>query len=94
MEPGPGPTGPSSQSFGSLPTSGAAPDPYALFELSHDLRPPDYATSFVRLAIAGSPLDEPIAVTSVFRPEWLAAISREHGVMDVPFDEALRTYAS
>lgn len=89
-----GPTGPSSQSFFSLPTNGAAPDPYALFELSSDLRPPDYATSFVRLAIAGSPLDEPIAVSSVFRPEWLAAISREHGVMEVPIDEALRTYAS
>jgi pimeloyl-ACP methyl ester carboxylesterase len=89
-----GPTGPSSQSFFSLPTNGSAPDPYALFELSSDLRPPDYATSFVRLAIAGSPLDEPIAVSSVFRPEWLAAISREHGVMEVPIDEALRTYAS
>ena len=28
----------------------ATPDPYALLELSRDLRPPDYATLFVRLA--------------------------------------------
>lgn len=89
-----GPTGPSSQSFFSVPTDGSAPDPYALIELSHDLRPPDYATSFVRLAISGSPLDEPIAVAAVFRPTWLDAVVREHGVMDVSVDEALRTYAS
>ena len=36
------------------------PDPYALVEMSRDLRPPDYAAAFVRLALAGSPLDEPI----------------------------------
>ena len=35
----------------------APPDPFALVELAHDLRPPDYATSFVRLATQASPLD-------------------------------------
>ena len=88
-----GPTGPTSQSFFSLPTSAATPDPYALVELGRDLRPPDYATQFVRLALAGSDLDEPIAVASVFRPEWLDAVAREHGVMQSTLAEALAAYA-
>jgi pimeloyl-ACP methyl ester carboxylesterase len=88
-----GPTGPTSQSFFSLPTSDRTPDPYALVELGRDLRPPDYATLFVRLALAGSDLDEPITVASVFRPEWLEAVSKEHGVSHLPLTEALELYA-
>jgi pimeloyl-ACP methyl ester carboxylesterase len=89
-----GPTGPTSQSFFSLPSSTATPDPYALVELGRDLRPPDYAALFVRLALAGSTLEEPIAVSSVFRPEWLEAVAKEHGVLDVPLAEALTLYAT
>lgn len=88
-----GSTGPTSQGFFSLPTDGSTPDPYALLEFGHDLRPPDYAGSFVRLAVAGSALDDPIAVCSVFRPEWLDAVAHEHGVMDVSFAEALAIYS-
>jgi pimeloyl-ACP methyl ester carboxylesterase len=88
-----GPTGPTSQSFFSLPTSDTTPDPYALVELGRDLRPPDYATLFVRLALAGSDLDEPITVASVFRPEWLDAVSKEHGVSKMSLAEALDHYA-
>ena len=88
-----GPTGPTSQSFFSLPASAIHPDPYALVELGRDLRPPDYATLFVRLALAGSELEEPIAVASVFRPEWLDAVAREHGVMHATLAEALAAYA-
>ena len=88
-----GPTGPTSQSFFSLPPIDHAPDPYALVELGRDLRPPDYATLFVRLALAGSSLEEPIAVASVFRPEWLEAVAREHGVMQATLAEALDVYA-
>ena len=87
-----GPTGPTSQSFFSLPADGRSPDPYVLVELGRDLRPPDYAASFVRLALAGSTLDEPIAVTAVVRPEWLDAVAREHGVMDVTLAEALAAF--
>lgn len=87
-----GPTGPTSQSFFTLETDGSTPDPYALVELGRDLRPPDYAVSFVRLAVAGSALDEPIAVASIFRPEWLAAVAGEHGVADLSLDEALERY--
>ncbi|MFT4865657.1 MAG: pimeloyl-ACP methyl ester carboxylesterase [Ilumatobacter sp.] len=88
-----GPTGPTSQSFFSLPPSNTIPDPYALVELGRDLRPPDYVRSFVQLAIAGSKLDEPVAVCTIFRPEWLAAVADERGVMDVPLAEALEAFA-
>ena len=87
-----GPTGPTSQSFFTLPPATATPDPYALVELGRDLRPPDYVRSFVQLAVSGSELDEPIAVCSVFRPEWLAAVADEHGVMDVPLAEAIDSF--
>lgn len=89
-----GPTGPTSQSFFVLPSAETPPDPYALVELSRDLRPPDYAALFVRLAVAGSDLDEPIAVASIFRPEWLEAVVREHGVLDVSLAEALDVYGA
>ena len=88
-----GPTGPTSQSFFSLPPSNTTPDPYALVELGRDLRPPDYVRSFVQLAIAGSELEEPVAVCAVFRPEWLAAVADERGVMDVTLAEALEAFA-
>ncbi len=88
-----GPTGPTSQSFFSLETHGEVPDPYALVELGRDLRPPDYVRAFVRLAIDGSDLDEPVAVCTVFRPDWLEAVAGEHGVMDVALAEALDAYA-
>ena len=53
---------------------------YALVELTRDLRPPDYAAAYVRLAVTGSPLDEPITVSAVFRPPWLEAVAAEPGV--------------
>ena len=77
----------------SLDTVGTAPDPYAMVELSRDLRPPDYATMFVRLAVQGSSLSEPISVAAVFRPPWLAAVVGEVGVADGSLEEALARYA-
>ncbi len=70
----------------------APPDPFALVELARDLRPPDYATSFVRLATQASPLDQPIAVAAVNRPEWLDAVIREPGVVTLPLSDALALY--
>ena len=75
-----GATFPTSQSFFAPPAAGGPPDPNALVELSRDLRPPDYAAAFVRLALAGSPLDEPISVAAVFHPPWLEAVAAEPGV--------------
>lgn len=88
-----GPTEPTSHSFFSLASDGSPPDPYALVELGRDLRPPDYATAFARLALQGSALDEPIAVAAVFRPPWLAAVVAEQGVLVATVPEALEVYA-
>jgi pimeloyl-ACP methyl ester carboxylesterase len=88
-----GAVGPTSQSFVVLPRRSAAPDPYALLELSRDLRPPDYATLFVRLAVEGSGLDEPITVAAMVKPPWLAAVAEEVGVATAPIVDALATYA-
>jgi pimeloyl-ACP methyl ester carboxylesterase len=75
---------------------GPGPDPFALFELSHDVRPPDYVTEFVRLMVAGSDLAHPLAVSAVVRPEWLTAAMAEGGdrVVELGVGEALALYAS
>jgi pimeloyl-ACP methyl ester carboxylesterase len=73
--------------------TGPAPDPYALAELSRDVRPPDYAIEFVRMAVQTSGLDKPIAVAAVVRPEWLAAVVLEFGVAELSVPKALDLYA-
>jgi pimeloyl-ACP methyl ester carboxylesterase len=88
-----GPAEPTSQSYVSLHGDGSAPDPYALVELGRDLRPPDYATLFVRLALEGSRLDEPITVAARYHPAWLEAVAAEPGVATGTIDAALATYA-
>jgi pimeloyl-ACP methyl ester carboxylesterase len=88
-----GPTGPTSQHFVDLAPRATPPDPYALVELARDLRPPDYATLFVRLAVDGSGIDEPIAVAAVVRPQWLAAVVDEVGVLTCSLTDALVAFA-
>ncbi len=68
------------------------PDPLALAELSRDVRPPDYAVTWVRHAIEYGDLDAPIAVTTVVRPEWLEAVAAEPGVIECTVPEALELY--
>ena len=75
-------------------TAPAPPDPFALAELSRDIRPPDYATSFARLATQASSLEHPITVASVNRPDWLQAVEREPGVLSSSLTEALANYAT
>lgn len=75
-----GPSVPTSQPVIVAPAVDSTPDPYALVELGRDLRPPDYAATFARLAVQASELDEPLIVTAAFRPEWLAAVAAEPGV--------------
>jgi pimeloyl-ACP methyl ester carboxylesterase len=77
-----GPSVPTSQPVFSLGRAVTAPDPYALVELGRDLRPPDYAATFARLAVQGSDLDEPIVVAARFRPAWLRAVVEEPGVAE------------
>ncbi len=89
-----GAIGPTSQSFVALTPRAQPPDAYALVEMSRDLRPPDYATLFVRLALDGSGLDEPITVAAIVRPPWLAAVAGEVGVGVSSISDALAAYAS
>jgi pimeloyl-ACP methyl ester carboxylesterase len=70
------------------------PDPYALLELSRDVRPPDYALDFVRFASEGSTLDHPIVVSARTRPDWLAAVATDFGVLDLPLVEAITYFAT
>jgi len=75
------------------PWAEPVPDPYALLELSRDVRPPDYAQTYVRFVIERSGLDKALMVSAVSRPEWLAAVAAEPGVGCAPIDEALRFFA-
>lgn len=87
-----GSTEPTSSIFVELPPRRSSPDPYALYELSRDLRPPDYAIEFVRMALDRSGLDEPITVSAIIRPAWLAAVAGEVGVVQASVDAALLSY--
>ncbi|HET9609130.1 MAG TPA: alpha/beta hydrolase [Acidimicrobiales bacterium] len=70
------------------------PDPYALLELSRDVRPPDYATTYARQAATLSDLDTPLAVAAVVRPPWLAAVAAEPGAVTVARDRCVEIYAA
>lgn len=76
-----------------LAVSGA-PDPYALLELSRDVRPPDYATAYARQAATLSGLDTAVAVAAVVRPPWLTAVADEPGVVSVRRDRCIDVFAA
>ncbi|HEX2577885.1 MAG TPA: alpha/beta hydrolase [Aquihabitans sp.] len=73
---------------------GATPDPFALIELARDVRPGDYATTFVRQAVQFSGLEVPVAVAAVVHPPWLAAVVDAQGVVAEGLPEALGRYAA
>lgn len=75
------------------PEAVSPPDPFALAELSRDLRPADYATVFVRQALELSGLEQPIAVCGAERPEWLRAVAADPGVEVLDLADALALYA-
>ena len=75
------------------PNAPAPPDPFVIAELAKDVRPQDYAVDFVRIAVANSPLAQPIAVCARARPEWLVAVMDELGAAPVGLEEALRTFS-
>jgi pimeloyl-ACP methyl ester carboxylesterase len=70
------------------------PDPFALAELSSDVRPPDYAAAFAFQATQLSELSRPISVSALERPDWLRAVLDEVGVEQTTIDEALAFYSS
>ena len=79
--------------LGAALPGGKAPDPYALAELSQDVRPADYAAVFARQATTLSGLDCALAVCAQVRPPWLAAVAAEPGVADVSRDRAAALFA-
>lgn len=76
------------------PSAPRPPDPYALAELSSDVRPPDYATTFVRQAVHFSGLDPCIVVSARVRPPWLDHVAEQIGVVEEPVAEALARFAA
>jgi pimeloyl-ACP methyl ester carboxylesterase len=89
---GPSPGSPLVQSTVPPAPPGGTPDPFALAELSRDTRPPDYASTFARLAATRSGLDVAVAVCGVNRPEWLAAVAAEPGVAEMALPDALSLF--
>lgn len=69
-----------------------SPDPFALFELARDVRPADYAATFARQIITLSPLDLPIAVCAVSRPDWLEAVLEQPDVQTSTLEAAMQLY--
>ena len=69
-----------------------APDAFALMELSRDVRPPDYAANFARQSLSLSPLDVPITVSAIARPEWLEAFLDEPGVQVASLEDAMTLF--
>jgi pimeloyl-ACP methyl ester carboxylesterase len=94
-----GPTGPTSASIimpmlAAPSAAASSPDPWALAELTHDLRPPDYALSYATKAMEGSGLSDPIVVSAISRPPWLTAVLNQPGVRSLDVVGALRLLAS
>jgi pimeloyl-ACP methyl ester carboxylesterase len=75
------------------PHAVAPPDPLALVELSTDVRPPDYASAYVRQAVQLSELEIPIRVCASERPQWLRTVVEEPGVEESTLADALVRYA-
>ena len=69
-----------------------APDPFALAELARDVRPPDYVANFLRQVLSLSPLDTPITVSAIARPEWLDEIVDQPGVQEASLQDAMALY--
>ncbi|MEZ5205695.1 MAG: alpha/beta fold hydrolase [Acidimicrobiales bacterium] len=85
---------PGSPHIPAVAATDASPDAFVLSELSRDVRPPDYAIEYVRLIMEHAAPVAPIAVATVVRPEWLTAVVEQPGVVELPVDEALASFAS
>jgi pimeloyl-ACP methyl ester carboxylesterase len=75
------------------PNAPVPPDPFALAELSKDIRPPDYAADFVHIILAHTQMPNPLAVVAKARPEWLTAVLDELGTAPLTLPEALHLFS-
>jgi pimeloyl-ACP methyl ester carboxylesterase len=89
-----GPSGPTSPALVTVPPGMIGPpDPFALLELSRDVRPADYALTFARAATERSDLDSPLAIAAMGRPTWLAAVVEDLLLERTSVEDALAGYA-
>jgi pimeloyl-ACP methyl ester carboxylesterase len=86
--------GPSAPRVTTAARSAVTPDPFALAELTVDVRPPDYAVDYLRLAVRYSDLGEPVSLSGHVRPPWMAALDGLPGVRSLPAVDALADYAT
>ena len=86
--------GPSAPRVTTAEHSTVTPDPFALAELTVDVRPPDYAVDYLRLAVRYSDLGEPVTLSGRVRPPWMAALDGLPGVRALPAADALTDYAT
>ncbi len=71
-----------------------APDLFALAELARDVRPPDYAANFARQTMSLSPLEVPITVCAIARPDWMVAVLDQLGVQEATLADAMALYGT
>ena len=89
-----GPSGPTSPQVLTVPPGVTGPpDPFAMLELSRDVRPPDYALTFGRQAVEHSDLDQPLAIAAMGRPPWLDAVVDDLALEHTSVEDALDGYA-
>lgn len=89
-----GPSGPTSPQVVTVPPGvSGPPDPFAMLELSGDVRPPDYALTFGRLAAEHSNLEQPLAIAAMGRPPWLDAVVDDLALEHTSVEDALAGYA-
>lgn len=91
---GPWPASPAIVTSVGPPPPGGTPDPWAIYELTRDVRPPDYAATFAHQAATRSGLEVAIAVVGVNRPPWLDAVAAEPGVTTCALAEALGLFGA
>ena len=91
---GPSPSSPAVPTVVGAPPPGGTPDPWALYELTRDVRPADYAATFARQASTRSGLEVAIAVVGVNRPPWLEGVVAEPGVIECALPAALDLFGS
>jgi pimeloyl-ACP methyl ester carboxylesterase len=65
------------------------PDPYALAELSREVRPPELAAVFARAAVAERDTPHDVVVTAAVLPPWLQAVVEVPGVVRLPLGQAI-----
>jgi pimeloyl-ACP methyl ester carboxylesterase len=84
---------PSSDVAGLQASGEVGPDPFVFLELSSDVRPADYALTFVHSALTGSISETPISVDVAIKPPWLQAICESPGVQTMNATQALAVYS-